>query len=103
MDELSKIIRVLKKIDESIPTEIVLVLDGNIGQNSIKQAEVFKEICNIDSLVVTKLDGSAKGGAIVPIAEKLKIPISFIGTGEAKEDLTRFNADQFCSALLDID
>ena len=103
MDELSKIIRVLKKIDESIPTEIVLVLDGNIGQNSIKQAEVFKEICNIDSLVVTKLDGSAKGGAIVPIAEKLKIPISFIGTGEAKEDLTRLNADQFCSALLDID
>ena len=103
MDELSKIIRVLKKTDESIPSEIILVLDGNIGQNSIKQAEVFKEICDIDSLIITKLDGSAKGGVLLPIAEELKIPICFIGTGEKKEDLVRFNSDDFCTALLDID
>ena len=103
MNELSKMIRVMKKIDESIPSETILILDGNIGQNSIKQAEVFKEICNIDSLIITKLDGSAKGGALVPIASKLKIPISFIGTGESKEDLTLFDADQFCSALLGLD
>ncbi len=102
MDELSKIIRVIKKIDESIPNEIILVLDGNIGQNSIRQAEVFKEICDINSLIITKLDGSAKGGALVPIAEKLGIPVSFIGTGESKEDLTVFNAEEFCEALLDI-
>ena len=63
----------------------------------------FKEICDIDSLIVTKLDGSAKGGALIPIAEKLKIPISFIGTGESKEDLAQFDADQFCSALLGIE
>ncbi len=103
MNELTKIIRVMKKIDESIPNETMLVLDGNIGQNSIKQTEVFKQICNIDSLIVTKLDGSAKGGALVPIGEKLKIPITFIGTGESKEDLARFDSDQFCSALLGID
>ncbi len=103
MNELTKIIRVIKKIDASKPNEIILVLDGNTGQNSIKQTEVFKQICNIDSLIVTKLDGSAKGGALVPIAEKLKIPIAFIGTGESKEDLAKFDSDQFCSALLDID
>lgn len=102
MDELSKIIRVMKKIDESIPSETVLVLDGNIGQNSIRQAEVFKDICDIDSLIITKLDGSAKGGALVPIGEKLKIPISYVGTGELKEDLAKFDADQFCNALLGI-
>ena len=103
MNELSKIIRVMKKIDESLPNETILVLDGNIGQNSIRQAEVFKDMCNIDSLIITKLDGSAKGGAIVPIANKLKIPISFIGTGESKEDLAKFESDKFCSALLDMD
>ena len=73
MNELSKIIRVMKKIDESLPNETILVLDGNIGQNSIRQAEVFKDMCNIDSLIITKLDGSA----IVPIANKLKIPIFY--------------------------
>jgi len=102
MNELSKIIRVIKKIDDCHPDEVVLVLDGNIGQNSLRQAEVFKEICDIDSLIITKLDGSAKGGILVPIAQKLMIPISFIGTGETKEDLTIFKAEEFCSALLDI-
>ena len=103
MNELSKIIRVIKKIDESIPNETILILDGNIGQNSIRQAEVFKEICDIDSLIITKLDGSAKGGVLVPIAQKLKIPISFIGTGEKKEDLAIFNAEEYCLALLGMD
>ena len=85
MDQLKKIIRVIKKIDESFPNQITLVLDGNIGQNSIKQAEVFKEICEIDSLIITKLDGTAKGGVIVPIAELLNIPILAVGTGEKKK------------------
>ena len=77
-------------------------MDGNIGQNSIKQAEVFKDICNIDSLIVTKLDGTAKGGVLVPIAEQLKIPITSIGTGERKEDLVDFKAKEFSDALLDL-
>jgi len=102
MDELSKIIRVIKKLDESFPNEVVLVLDGNIGQNSIKQAEIFKEICNINSIIITKLDGTAKGGVLVPIAQQLSIPISYIGVGEQKEDLLDFNADNFSKALLDI-
>ena len=102
MNELSKIIRVIKKINENYPQETILILDGNIGQNSIKQAEVFKDICNIDSLIVTKLDGTAKGGVLVPIAEQLKIPITSIGTGERKEDLVDFKAKEFSDALLDL-
>ncbi len=103
MDQLKKIIRVIKKIDESYPNQITLILDGNIGQNSIRQAEVFKEICKIDSLIITKLDGTAKGGVIVPIAELLKIPILAVGTGEKKEDLIDFNAKDFSKALLGLD
>ena len=102
MNELSKIIRVIKKIDEDYPTEIVLVLDGNIGQNSVKQAEVFKEICDIDSIIITKLDGTAKGGVLIPIAQLLNLPISFIGTGEQKEDLINFKAKEYTEALLDL-
>ncbi len=102
MNELSKIIRVIKKIDEDFPTEIVLVLDGNIGQNSVKQAEVFKEVCDIDSIIITKLDGTAKGGVLIPIAQLLNLPISFIGTGEQKEDLINFKAKEYTEALLDL-
>ena len=102
MNELSKIIRVIKKIDEDFPTEIVLVLDGNIGQNSVKQAEVFKELCDIDSIIITKLDGTAKGGVLIPIAQLLNLPISFIGTGEQKEDLMNFKAKEYTEALLDL-
>ena len=103
MNELSKIIRVIKKIDESYPNEISLVLDGNIGQNSIKQAEVFKDICNINSLIITKLDGTAKGGVLVPIADQLRIPILSIGVGEQKNDLIDFKAKDFSKSLLDLD
>ena len=103
MDQLSKIIRVIKKIDESFPHQITLILDGNIGQNSVRQAEVFKEICKIDSLIITKLDGTAKGGVLVPIAELFKIPIIFLGTGEKKEDLINFKAKEFSKALLGLD
>ena len=98
MNELSKIIRVIKKIDISYPNEISLVLDGNIGQNSVRQAEVFKKICEINSLIITKLDGTAKGG-VIPIAELLKIPILFIGTGETKDDLVDFKSEEFTNAL----
>ena len=102
MNELSKNYKGYKKIDENYPTEIVLVLDGNIGQNSVKQAEVFKEICNIDSIIITKLDGTAKGGVLIPIAQLLNLPISFVGTGEQKEDLINFRAKEYTEALLDV-
>ena len=100
MNELSKIIRVLKKIDDSFPHEILLVLDGNIGQNSIIQAQTFKDICGVDGLIITKLDGTAKGGVIVPIANELKIPIYALGVGESKDDLIRFDAESFSKALV---
>ena len=102
MDQLTKIIRVLKKINASAPDEVILVLDGNTGQNSIKQASVFKEICDINSLIISKLDGTAKGGAVIPIGKILKIPIIGLGVGEQKEDLVKFEADEFARALLDI-
>ena len=102
MDELMKIIRVLSKLDATAPHETILVLDGNTGQNSIKQAEVFMEKCSVSSLIITKLDGTAKGGALIPIAQKLNIPIFALGIGESKEDLIEFKAKEFSSALLDI-
>ena len=102
MDELSKMIRVLKKLDKDAPSEIILVLDGNTGQNSIKQAQVFDETCKISSLIITKLDGTAKGGALIPIGETLKIPILSLGVGEAKEDLIDFRAKEFSRALLNL-
>ncbi len=102
MDELSKIIRVLSKLEKKCPHEVTLILDGNTGQNSIKQAEVFRKVSNVTSLIITKLDGTAKGGAIIPISEKLKIPILGIGIGENKQDLIYFKAKEFSDALLDI-
>ena len=101
MDELSKMIRVIKKINKFGPDETILILDGNTGQNSIKQAESFKEICKITSLIITKLDGTAKGGAIIPISQKLTLPIVGLGVGESKEDLIEFDAKQFSKSLLD--
>ena len=68
----------------------------------MKQAEVFKEICDIDSIIITKLDGTAKGGVLIPIAQLLNLPISFIGTGEQKEDLINFKAKEYTEALLDL-
>ena len=102
MDELSKITRVLKKLDADAPSETILVLDGNTGQNSIKQAQAFNETCKISGLIITKLDGTAKGGALIPIGETLNIPIVGLGVGEAKEDLIDFRAKEFSKALLDL-
>ena len=101
MDELSKMTRVIKKLDVNAPHETILILDGNTGQNSIKQAEVFQETSNITGLIITKLDGTAKGGVIIPIAEKLELPILGIGVGEQKNDLIDFKAEKFSKALLD--
>ena len=100
MDELKKVKRVLARLDAGAPHEVLLVLDGTIGQNAVAQAEEFNKGLGVTGLVVTKLDGTAKGGVVLAIAQKLKIPIRFVGVGEDTQDLGVFNASDFVSALL---
>ena len=100
MDELKKVKRVLARLDPGAPHEVLLVLDGTIGQNAVAQAEEFNKGLGVTGLVVTKLDGTAKGGVVLAIAQKLKIPIRFVGVGEDTEDFGVFNASDFVSALL---
>ena len=101
MKELQKIKRTIQKLMPDQPVETILVLDGTIGQNSINQAKVFKQSTDVTGIVITKLDGTAKGGAIIPICKELKIPIKFIGVGEGIEDLQPFDAKAFVDALFD--
>ncbi len=103
MDELEKIVRVIKKIDPDAPHDTILVLDATIGQNTINQVETFKEAVNISGLVLTKLDGSAKGGVVVALAEKFKLPVHAVGIGEGIEDLQPFHPRGFCQSLLGLD
>tara|TARA_B110000971_G_C20037834_1_gene515525 strand:- start:2930 stop:3853 length:924 start_codon:yes stop_codon:yes gene_type:complete len=99
MAELEKIIRVIAKLDDTAPHESLLVLDATTGQNALTQAEAFLKRANISGLIMTKLDGTARGGGLVAISQKLQLPIYFIGVGEQAEDLQRFNAEQFSLAL----
>lgn len=103
MEELKKIKRVLGKLDSQVPQETLLVLDSTIGQNAIAQAKAFHENINVNSIAVTKLDGTAKGGVIFAVADKFKLPIRFIGVGEKVSDLREFNAKEFVDALFDVD
>ena len=103
MEELKKVKRVLQRQDAGAPHEVLLVLDGTIGQNAVAQAEEFNKGLGVTGLVVTKLDGTAKGGVVLAIAQKLKIPIRFVGVGEEPEDFGVFNASDFVSALLKSD
>lgn len=100
MDELSKIQRVLARHDESAPHEIMLVLDASQGQNALVQAEKFHATLGLTGITVTKLDGSAKGGILLAIADKLGVPVRFIGIGESAEDMQPFRADEYVDALL---
>ena len=100
MDELKKIRRVMSKLDQSAPHETLLVLDASQGQNALAQAEQFHEWVGVTGLVLTKLDGTAKGGIVLAIAKKLNLPIRFIGIGEGVDDLQTFDARQFVKALL---
>ncbi len=101
MKELQKIKRTIKKFSENQPCETLLVLDGTIGQNSINQAKTFKEAIDISGIIITKLDGTAKGGALIPICKQLQIPIKYIGVGESVEDLQPFDPKTFVEAILD--
>lgn len=100
MAELSKIRRVLQKVDASTPHLCLLVLDATTGQNAHSQVEVFKQVVDIDGLIMTKLDGTAKGGVLVSLADKFKLPIYAIGVGESAEDLSPFDADDFAHKLV---
>ena len=99
MDELTKIARVLKKLDPEAPHEVMLVVDATTGQNALNQAVQFNQAVGLTGITLTKLDGTAKGGIVFAIAERLRVPIRFIGVGEAIEDLRPFDADEFVEAL----
>jgi len=101
MEELKKVKRVIQKVDEQAPHEVMLVLDASTGQNAINQAQQFHQAVEVSGLTLTKLDGTAKGGILFALAEKLAIPVRFIGVGEAIDDLRPFDAEQFTDALFD--
>ena len=103
MAELVKIVRVIRKIDESAPHDSLLVLDATTGQNAVNQVEIFKDECGTTGLVMTKLDGTARGGVLVAIAEKFGLPIHAIGVGEKIDDLQPFEARAFADALTGLD
>ncbi len=100
MDELQKINRVIKKLDAGAPHAVLLVLDATVGQNAISQVEVFAKTAGVTGLILTKLDGTAKGGILVALAAKFGLPVHFIGIGEAVDDLTPFDARAFSRALV---
>ena len=100
MEELKKVIRVLRKLDESAPHHCLLVLDATTGQNALAQVETFKSMVDVTGLVVTKLDGTAKGGVLAAIAQEKPVPVYFIGVGEKLDDLETFSAREFALALL---
>ena len=100
MDELKKVRRVIQRVDPSAPHEVLLVLDANQGQNALTQATQFHQAVGVTGLVLTKLDGTAKGGIVIAIARKLGLPIRFIGVGEQAEDFGEFDARAFATALV---
>ena len=100
MEELKKIKRVIGKVLPGAPHETLLVLDGTIGQNSISQARLFNEALEVDGLIMTKLDGTGKGGVLFNMAKELKLPIRFVGVGEGPEDLQEFIPEKFVEALI---
>jgi fused signal recognition particle receptor len=103
MGELQKIVRVLKKVDATAPQAVLLVLDATVGQNAHAQAEIFREMVGVTGIVMTKLDGTAKGGVLVSLAEKYGIPIHAIGIGEGAEDLRPFEARAYARSLVGLD
>jgi fused signal recognition particle receptor len=103
MDELEKIVRVMKKVDATAPHAVLLVLDATVGQNALSQVEVFRNIAGVTGLVMTKLDGTARGGILVAIAAKFGLPVHFIGVGEGVDDLAPFSAKDFARAIAGIE
>jgi fused signal recognition particle receptor len=100
MEELKKIVRVLKKQDERAPHSVLLVLDATTGQNALNQVDVFKEMVDVTGLIVTKLDGSARGGIVVALAQEFGLPVHYVGVGEQATDLRPFDAGEFARGLV---
>jgi fused signal recognition particle receptor len=103
MEELAKIVRVMKKFDPLAPHAVLLVLDATVGQNALAQVEIFGRIAGVTGLVMTKLDGSARGGILVAVAERFKLPVHYIGIGEGVDDLEPFEARDFAHAIAGLD
>jgi len=103
MDELEKVVRVMKKVDSTAPHAVLLVLDATVGQNALSQVEIFRKAVGVSGLVMTKLDGTARGGILVAIAAKFNVPVHFIGVGEGVDDLAPFSARDFARAIAGID
>ena len=99
MDELAKIVRVIRKLDASAPHDSVIVLDGTVGQNALSQVKAFQQAADVSGLIVTKLDGSAKGGVVVALAKEFGLPVHAVGVGEGADDLQPFDAQEFANAL----
>lgn len=102
MSELEKIVRVIKKIDTEAPHSCILVLDATVGQNAHQQAEAFSSVLGVTGMIITKLDGTAKGGVVVALADKFKIPVHYVGIGESAEDLQAFNAEDYAAVLMGV-
>jgi fused signal recognition particle receptor len=100
MDELKKVARVIAKRLPGAPHETLLVLDGTIGQNAVQQAKIFSAAVPVSGIVVTKLDGTARGGVVVAVHEAIDVPVKFLSVGESAEDLVLFNAAEFSQELL---
>jgi fused signal recognition particle receptor len=103
MNELEKVVRVIKKVDASAPHAVLLVLDATVGQNALSQVEAFHRTAGVTGLVMTKLDGTARGGILVALADKHKLPVHFIGVGEGIDDLAAFTARDFAQAIAGIE
>lgn len=103
MEELSKIKRVISKVIPGAPHEVLLVLDGSTGQNAVEQAKQFMQATEVSSIAITKLDGTAKGGVVLAIANQLKIPVKFIGVGEKMDDLLIFDKHEFVDSLFSLE
>ena len=103
MNELEKVVRVIRKVDDTAPHAVLLVLDATVGQNALSQVDAFHRTAGVTGLVMTKLDGTARGGILVALAEKYKLPVHFIGVGEGIDDLAPFTARDFAQAIAGID
>jgi fused signal recognition particle receptor len=103
MNELHKVLRVIKKVDAAAPHAVLLVLDATVGQNALSQVEIFQKVAGVTGLVMTKLDGTARGGILVALAAKFGVPVHFIGIGESVDDLAAFSARDFARAIAGLD
>ncbi len=103
MAELGKIVQVVKKLDDSAPHDRLLVMDATVGQNALAQVEVFQDVVDITGLVMTKLDGTAKGGVVVALAEKFALPVVAVGVGEGIDDMRAFEAQAFARSLMSLE